>query len=799
LTQIDEIETLNPRAELADAIAARSVRRVTRALRTGLERDSGNIPQELKEVPAWLVWQVPSIDPTTGKLGKRPMYPRDWRPRHGKQGSPEDRANLGTWRAAGAAFKNAPTLVAGLGFAMLPGCGYVALDIDRCVDAAGNIREDALALTDDTYCEISPSGTGLRAFWRGTALNRKCHERGMELYSRDQFLTVTGDQVDNTYRLLGGDLPTLSDELRAQLESLCTATKTTDTTGGDRLAENAENDPRLQAIHDSGLYERDLGGGRHSILCPFEDCHTDVDRAPGDGDTCYLQPFTGGYATGRIVCLHSHQNTQAEYWESIGYCEAAEGFDDIEDDAPAPNIKPDWQEAQRAACEVLGLPERGTLEDNRQALLDGLKAGGIPTPEQVEAIKASRLLTESELQRITRAADVQQHMVDLHTGGDPFEPLPHVVQQWIPQGEVTLLAGHGGSGKSFVALNLAVHVALGRPFGDLATQQRTVLFISCEDNARVLRQRVAKLCRVEGIDSADLTGRLMLFDGSDLDAALYRETVVEGVKSTDTRFLRTLADVARMLDAGLVIIDNASDAFDGDEIRRAAVRTFIRQLRSHLARPGRAVLLLAHTSKAAAKGGRTEGAEDYSGSSAWHNSVRSRLSLIPKPPLGLCIEHQKANLGPKSHPVDLEWREGVPVVLGAFCEPSDAALAKAAEEKRRDERDQATVLDIIGDFNCRRELVKTAAQGPHSVFNQLRDVPGFPGDTSSSRLMNLLRDLENAGKLCRQTVKDASTDHKPRVGFIAMSAENPPNRLEGVPAVDRSRLGATQTPANAAA
>lgn len=451
MTHPDEIETPKHRAELANAIAARSVRRVTRALRAGLERDSGNIPAELKAIPGWLVWQVPSIDAATGKLGKLPLYPRNWRPRHGKQGSPEDRANLGTWREAGVSFRNAPTMVAGVGLAMLPDWGLVALDIDHCIDA-GNIREDTLALTDGTYCEVSPSGTGIRAFWRGVARNGKNHERGMELYSRDQFLTVTGDQIDNTYRLLGGDLPHLDDELRAQLEALCTATQTADSTGGDRLAENAANDPRLQAIKDAGLYEADLGGGKHSITCPFEGFHSDANRLPGDGDTIYWQPFTGGYPTGRIVCLHTHQTTQAEYWQAIGYCEAAEGFDDLPDDAPCQPIKIDWQEAQRAACEALGLPEGGTLEASRQALLDSLKAGGLPTPERLEAIKGSRLLTESEMQRITRAADAQQHLVDLHTGGDPFEPLPHVVQHWLPCDEVTLLSGHGGSGKSFVAL-----------------------------------------------------------------------------------------------------------------------------------------------------------------------------------------------------------------------------------------------------------------------------------------------------------------------------------------------------------
>jgi hypothetical protein len=54
--------------------------------------------------------------------------------------------------------------------------------------------------------------------------------------------------------------------------------------------------------------------------------------------------------------------------------------------------------------------------------------------------------------------------------------LPHVVEKWLPCDEVTLLAGHGGGGKSYVALNLALHVALGRQFGTLPVTQTPVVF-----------------------------------------------------------------------------------------------------------------------------------------------------------------------------------------------------------------------------------------------------------------------------------------------------------------------------------
>ena len=78
--------------------------------------------------------------------------------------------------------------------------------------------------------------------------------------------------------------------------------------------------------------------------------------------------------------------------------------------------------------------------------------------------------------------------------------------------------------------------------------------------------------------------------------------------------------------AGLLIIDNASDAYDGPENDRRQVRTFIREL-AGLGRGNNAgVMLLAHIDKQAARFG-SQG-NSYSGSSAWHNSARSRLALV---------------------------------------------------------------------------------------------------------------------------------------------------------------------------
>lgn len=365
--------------------------------------------------------------------------------------------------------------------------------------------------------------------------------------------------------------------------------------------------------------------------------------------------------------------------------------------------------------------------------------------------------------------DLEQNLVGFDTGENPFDDLPHIVNPWLPCDEVTLLGGHGGSGKSYAALILAVHVCLGWLFAGLVTTQSRVLFISAEDGARVLRQRLAKICRALVIDSAQLEGKLYLLDASDLDPALYLEQR-DKRQSTETPLLGALAALVAKLDVGLTIIDNASDAFGGNEIARAEVRGFVRSLRQSLARPGRAVLLLAHVNKASATHGKLAGSEDYSGSTAWHNSVRSRLSLAPDGDNALKIEHMKANHGAMAAPVRLVWHEGVPMVSGSYTD-AGAASARAAE-KALNTADKAALVALIADFDQRGERVTTSSQGSATVFRLLKGQPGFPKATDSERLMRLLRELENEGGIYRRNVKTA--DRKFREVFTCTVPESAP-------------------------
>lgn len=149
-------------------------------------------PDTLKAIKGWLVWRYEApIGNAQGKPRKVPYYVGGGR-RYGQQGTAEEMAKLATYDAAMMAAKRGG--FDGIGFATLEPFGITSLDFDNCVHA-GQVDDRVLALVADTYAELSPSGKGVRAFYRGQLGNDKAHGEpfGFEVFSTKGFVTFTGD------------------------------------------------------------------------------------------------------------------------------------------------------------------------------------------------------------------------------------------------------------------------------------------------------------------------------------------------------------------------------------------------------------------------------------------------------------------------------------------------------------------------------------------------------------------------------------------------------------------------------
>jgi hypothetical protein len=312
-------------------------------------------------------------------------------------------------------------------------------------------------------------------------------------------------------------------------------------------------------------------------------------------------------------------------------------------------------------------------------------------------------------------------LLDLHAlaASDPHAPR-FVVDGWLPEGESTLFAGHGGAGKSLVGLTAAVCIAAGRAFFGLRCERRRVLFLSYEDTADVLHWRLRRVCEMLGVDLASLAGWLFVFDASASGEPLHVETR-DGLLSTEAfDWLRQQIDATR---AEVLMVDGTSDAFGGNENSRSQVRAFVRALRLLVPRSG-AVLLLHHVDAASAHGASPKG---YSGSTAWHNSCRARWYLRladdsageDADPSRVVVDLRKSNHGKPGAMLPLLFSD----VAGCFM--SDVERATGVELRLRQIDERAAVLDLIRAAEVEGEPMPAATRGERSAhaFAEARGLP----------------------------------------------------------------------------
>ena len=320
-------------------------------------------------------------------------------------------------------------------------------------------------------------------------------------------------------------------------------------------------------------------------------------------------------------------------------------------------------------------------------------------------------------------------------------PAQFVVESILPRRHVTLLSGHGGTGKSTLALAIAAHVACGVDWAGLHVELGHVAFLTLEDEAGLCAHRLRRIASAYGLSLARIAQNLVLLDGVSADASLAAERSEYG--NTDLRptaAMTELAEAAR--GCSLVVIDNASDALLGDANSQGTVRCFMRRMLGKLARENDcAVMLLAHIDKTAARG---KGAsQNFIGSVSWHNSARSRLALSHAEPAGLVLDHEKSNLCKRIASIRLAFDvRGVPVpVRGPSASEQAATTANHAD----------AILRAIRAVQAQGADVVLARYGTATTQRQLDTLPSFPpelrGSTGRHAFWAAVESLLGSGQL----------------------------------------------------
>lgn len=203
------------------------------------------------------------------------------------------------------------------------------------------------------------------------------------------------------------------------------------------------------------------------------------------------------------------------------------------------------------------------------------------------------------------------HILD----GAPPAPPSLLVDELLVAGDLNVFTGHGGHGKSTVALHIAISVALGRPvFGTRAVHRAgPVLLVLPEDgeaNARMILDALA----------------------STLTEAERERLAEQLVMVRDDQTVNLMRDAVRLrltaaaFDCVLVVLDPLRNLLHGaDENDNAIAGSVIDALRREVCRgAGATVLLTMHNRKPGkdAAGDSAPSVHDLRGAGGWANAAR---------------------------------------------------------------------------------------------------------------------------------------------------------------------------------
>lgn len=301
--------------------------------------------------------------------------------------------------------------------------------------------------------------------------------------------------------------------------------------------------------------------------------------------------------------------------------------------------------------------------------------------------------------------------------GRPVPPRQWLVPDLVPHRTVTILGGDGGTGKSLLALQLAIACATGGLWAGFPVKRGNALFLSAEDEEEELHRRADDILRAEGRAYRD-AGGVTLRSVAGEDALLAFDSNLALVQSA----LFTELEERAELDApDLVVIDTLADVYPANENDRAKARQFIGMLRGLALRRNCAVLLLAHPSLSGLSSG-----SGTSGSTAWNNSVRSRLYFSRVQQDGFeantdarVLTTKKANYGPTGFEIPMTWRDGV-FLVDAPQTGLDRMAATAKAER--------VFLKLLREMQATGRRVNHAG-GPNYAPKVFANHPGAEGVT----------------------------------------------------------------------
>lgn len=459
------------------------------------------VPEPLRELPGWLMWKFERF---LGEAKPRKVpYWADGTRRHGTQGGPQDRDRLTTFVAARDAAIRAG--FDGVGLAALEDFGYTFLDFDNCVDVHGNTPGEVEQIVNRTYAEYSPSGKGIRAVLKGNLGNHKSiatpDQYGFETFNSTGFVTFTGNILPACDMLGYEDHVAPVDDFT---ESLCQR----------RFGSAAPSfDPD------------DFMAGREPKV--------GLSVAQMEEMLSYLDPSMGREPWLRIGMALHHEcdgdDTGFAIWDE--WSSEGETYPGTE------GLQQQWDSLK---------PAPGKRQVTMASVIKMAKEAGY---RPSDSAKREEVLAKAE----AIAAELPER------SGGRFSPVPiydltqrdpmsWIIKGVLPKAELCILFGASGSGKTFVALDIAFAIARGADWRGRKTEKGRVVVIAAEGGSGIGKRGEA-YAQHHGIDLRKLDN-------------LHVITAAPNFLESDD-ISEVIAEIKNLGDVSVVVIDTLAQVSPG--------------------------------------------------------------------------------------------------------------------------------------------------------------------------------------------------------------------------------------------
>lgn len=549
-----------------------------------IEPNPANVPEALKR-QKWAVWRA-EPKPEPGKYNKAPRNPKT-----GIKMGASDPDNFGSFDEAVKTLESGR--FSGIG-PVLDGNRIAAIDID---DAQTTLKANPAveawlkkARQAGAYCEVSPSGKGLRLFVRGKLPGKGRNCNPLEIYDDVRFMTFTGERWDGFgteviegQELVDEFLALLPDEKKPVDLSLSLSSRV------GAMSFNELPDALLKrmkvAIRNSDVSEvnfRKLINGDKS----------DYNGNPSEADFHFVRHLAEcGFTPDECDMAMRVSGLMRDKWDSprgnstYGANTITNAFSGVEP----------------VTGDTEALPIYSATVDNPT-----LTTGTLPTGEASRLKLADGLLTFSN---------------------DLPPPRDFTIQDLILAGKSVLLAGLGGVSKSQLILQAVICVALGLPFMGHPTQEGAALVLLGEEDAEEISRRVNAIAKVMRLTAEQLElvkERLRAFPMVGLDVRLTKQLAgsLEG-----SGLAQEIIEAAKELEVEcglpvrLIGLDHLGLIHGGDFIAREDAVQTMRQV-NYIAQETRAaVVVLAHSPKSSI-GNEDVSSADVAGSAGFVDQSR---------------------------------------------------------------------------------------------------------------------------------------------------------------------------------